>query len=335
MAPRILFVRSSYEDYLADSLLHGLRLELGANVVDFPKAEFLYDTYPESLKKTLYGRGFTLYGSLPDLPVDRTRIEERLHRGEFDVLVFADLLRTSAELLHWVALAPQATKVLVDGGDSSELYPPPSLLRAEPLKVLSALRVAASRGRWLYFKREWDRSRSESILERTLAWLHPPSSATRGIAFSIPESKVRENPVPKTKRFPKHIVDAEVAAFVGAQTKYAFENEQAYYDDLASSRFGITTKRAGWDCMRHYEIAANGTVPCFRDLNLKAPECAPQGLNDTNAIQYRDVSDLMAKTDQLTDDAYEALRSGALAWARQNTTRVRARAFLETLGLGA
>ena len=30
--------------------------------------------------------------------------------------------------------------------------------------------------------------------------------------------------------------------------------------------FGVTRKKAGWDCMRHLEIMANGAVPFFTDL---------------------------------------------------------------------
>lgn len=333
--PKILFVRSTCEDYLADSLLHGLRSVLGVNVVDIPKAEFVYNSYPESLRRTLYGRGFSLYGDLQDETVDRTRIEDRLRAGEFDILIFADLNRTSTELIRYTSLAKHALVVLVDGADSSELYPQPSLLRADPLKILAALRIAGAGDRWRYFKREWSSS-PRRLRTRLTAWLNPSTISTHPIAFSIPESKVRDatalSAIPKRKEFPSHIVDVEVAAHLGAQTKYAFENEAAYYDDLASSRFGITTKRAGWDCMRHYEIAANGAVPCFRDLHLKESTCAPHGLNETNTISYTDVRDLIAKTTRLSDDAYATLRMGAMQWARDNTTRRRAEQFLNALG---
>lgn len=334
--PKILYVRSTYEDYLSDTLLHGLRSILGASVVDVPKAEFVYDTYPAALRQSLYGRGFSVYADLKDEAVDRTRIEDRLRSGEFNLLVFADLGRTSTELNRYTSLAKGAKVVLLDGADTSELYPQLSLFRTNPLSVLPALRVAAARGAWAYFKRE--RSTSPPRLRtRSLRWLNPAPSAIHSIAFSIPESKVRSESVlsktPKRKEFPSHIVDVEVAAYLGAQTKYAFENEAAYYDDLASSRFGITTKRAGWDCMRHYEIAANGAVPCFRNLHLKESTCAPHGLNATNSISYTDVHDLMEKTKRLSNDHYAALRQGAMKWARDNTTRRRAEEFLGTLGI--
>jgi len=334
MKPRILLLRSTYEDYLADSLLHGLRTVLGSNAVDFPKAEFLYSNYPESFRQSLYGRGFTLYLDLVDIPVQRSRIDDRLRMNEFDVVLFADLVRTSTELVRATSMAKQSRIVLVDGADSNQLYPQPAIMRAEPMKSLVAMRIALSRRKWTYFKREWTAEASATdVVSRTLGWLRPKS--IHAIAFSIPESKVRDEAalvkIPKRKDFPSHIVDPEVAAHLGAQTKYAFENEAAYYDDLASSRFGITTKRAGWDCMRHYEIAANGAVPCFRDLHLKEATCAPHGLDETNSITYRNVDDLIQKTQRLSESEYAALRRGAMSWVRENTTRVRAKQFLDVV----
>jgi hypothetical protein len=112
-----------------------------------------------------------------------------------------------------------------------------------------------------------------------------------------------------------------------------FDTEADYYADLGRSRFGITTKREGWDAMRHYEIAANGCVPCFRDLDRKPAASAPHGLDETNSITYRDVDHLMAQVGQIGDDRYAELQAGALGWARANTTRRRAEEFLAAVGI--
>ena len=139
---------------------------------------------------------------------------------------------------------------------------------------------------------------------------------------------------PKDRLLASHVVDAEVAERVGAQTAYAFDSEDAYRADLQRARFGVTTRRAGWDCLRHYELAANGCVPCFRDLDRKPPLCAPFGLDESNCVPYRDADDLLAKLERIDDSRYAELQAGALAWARANTTRERARQFLATLGFG-
>ncbi|MCP4653194.1 MAG: hypothetical protein GY858_07415 [Candidatus Omnitrophica bacterium] len=53
----------------------------------------------------------------------------------------------------------------------------------------------------------------------------------------------------------------------------------------------FTIKKAGWDCMRHYEIAANHTVPCFYKLSEKPKNCAPHGLVDMENVVAFDSAD--------------------------------------------
>jgi len=52
------------------------------------------------------------------------------------------------------------------------------------------------------------------------------------------------------------------------RSTYTFGTQDSYYDQYATSLFGITMKKAGWDCMRHYEILAAGAVPYMLDLEL-------------------------------------------------------------------
>ena len=47
---------------------------------------------------------------------------------------------------------------------------------------------------------------------------------------------------------------------------YTFTNEIDYYEEYSKSWFAHTKKKAGWDCLRHYEIMMNGCVPIFEDL---------------------------------------------------------------------
>jgi hypothetical protein len=118
----------------------------------------------------------------------------------------------------------------------------------------------------------------------------------------------------------------------GTALRYAFASEEDYYADLRASRFAITTKKAGWETLRHYENAASGAVPCFRDLHRKPPTAAPFGLDESNCVAYRDARELLARLEAIGDAEYERLRAGALAWARRNTTRVRALELLGALG---
>lgn len=78
------------------------------------------------------------------------------------------------------------------------------------------------------------------------------------ITFSIPKCKIIETIQQKTKLLSSLIP--------GKIETYIYSNETDYYDEYRKSLFAITTKKGGWDCMRHYEILANGCIPYFPDI---------------------------------------------------------------------
>jgi hypothetical protein len=336
-APRVLFLHANSEEYMADSLLHGLRLVLGEDVVDVPRRDALYDDLTDERRAALYGRGFTLYGRLPEMPIDRQGWFDRALSGEFAIVVFADIWRFWAP---WLQLRPRLRElrqrgvklVAVDGGDGTFLFPHGPRwwrqMRPWPLPRVE--------GRIEVFKRE---------LAPSTAWsraygLLPPALAgrlllrnVRPLAFSIPEDRLATGQEEKRKLLATHVVDPEVAELVSdGRTSYAFDSEDAYFDDLRGSRFGVTTRKAGWETLRHYEIAASGCVPCFRDLDRKPPRTPPFGLDSSNCVAYSDARELLSRLEAIDDDAYATLRAGALQWARRNTTRARALQLLAALG---
>lgn len=77
------------------------------------------------------------------------------------------------------------------------------------------------------------------------------------ISFSFPTSKVNFK---KDKNKDK--------AFITPLDRktYIYNDEESYYNDYRESRFGITLKKAGWDCLRHYEILGNGCIPLFINI---------------------------------------------------------------------
>jgi hypothetical protein len=79
------------------------------------------------------------------------------------------------------------------------------------------------------------------------------------ISFSIPKEKIVSHIPEKTKLL--------ATIIPGKPETYIYGNSEIdYYIDYRRSIFGMTTKKAGWDCMRHYEIMANGCIPYFPDL---------------------------------------------------------------------
>jgi hypothetical protein len=83
------------------------------------------------------------------------------------------------------------------------------------------------------------------------------------LQFSISEEKMVETIPEKDRDF----------AFIipGKTETYIYTEEIDYYKDYQRSYFAITCKKAGWDCMRHYEILANGCIPYFDDLEKCDP----------------------------------------------------------------
>ncbi|HWK28863.1 MAG TPA: hypothetical protein VNS09_20040 [Solirubrobacter sp.] len=326
MPPKVLFLAEPGEDYVADSLFHGLRTLLGADAVDVPRRDPLYAG--ADLGRPLYGRGFGLYRLLEDIPVDRERALERAADGEFDLVVSGSIWRDWDWWVRaWRTVGTRARHAVVDGADVQWMYPyGPTWWRSPRRWTLPRAHRRAA-----YFKRE--RSRLTGWL-RYYGLVPPPLSdhvPILPVAISYPAEKIVDRVGEKTRLFQTHIVDPELADGV---TGYAFEDEDAYRADLASARYGITVKRDGWDALRHYEIAAAGTVPAYRQLMRKPPGCAPFGLRPgVNCLAYDDAAHLRAQIDRIPDALYAELAEGALAWARENTTVRSAERFLAAAGV--
>jgi hypothetical protein len=83
------------------------------------------------------------------------------------------------------------------------------------------------------------------------------------IQFSISETKMVPNIPAKHKDF-AFIIPGDVRTYI-------YNQESDYYGDYQQSYFAVTYAKSGWDCMRHYEILANGCIPYF--VNLE--QCPP------------------------------------------------------------
>ena len=330
---KILFFTSSNEDYLGDSLLHGMRQLYGRDCVDYPKCEILYKDCPQHILNQVRGKGFTLYtGLLEDIVVDRFNIEDKIKSNYFNLIVISDIQRQFGWFVQFRPWLNSTNTVIIDGSDTSQPYPARGFWWRKPYYWL----LPNAHKDFLYFKREWTSDTHfhlwMRLLPKKIRTKLPQPKNLREISFSIPDCKIVTKLPDKRKDFPTHIVDPELASLIpNSHTTYAFDSEQKYYADLQESRFGITTKRAGWDCLRHYEIAANGTVPCFRNLSNKQKHCAPHGLTEENTIFYNNASDLIERLSKISQDDYKYLQLGALDWARNNTTAQQARKLISKI----
>jgi len=94
----------------------------------------------------------------------------------------------------------------------------------------------------LYFKRE----------------LHISHPNLLPITFGYPTCKLTTPNKNKTQEY--------ATCIPGQPETYIFKEEQPYYEDYQKSYYGVTMKKAGWDCMRHYEILGNYCMPYFIGL---------------------------------------------------------------------
>lgn len=341
--PSILYITAQASDFLADSLLHGLRSLLGANVVDYPRCRLLDASLDDETKRTMHGRGFTLYGRMPDAEgdaVDRDRVWERVAAGEFDLVIFSSIWRQFDQFIKERKVLRGCRTVLIDGEDRPMYFPWSGTIAR---RGFGRLVVAAWAARGMV---RFMRERPESWVSPSF-WRKPwtigshficggavAAAPPRTIAFSIPQELIVQEVPRKDRVFFDHVVDADTARYIpGSSTAHLYHSESLYFDGLSRSKFAITCKRAGWDCLRHYEIAARGCVPCFRLLGRKPPNCAPHGLQDgVNCLAYSEPLDLFERVAAMTEGQYQALALGAISWAQENTTVRRASEVLSSLG---
>jgi hypothetical protein len=327
---RILYFNHPDEDYLADGLLIGLLNTSSVEVYQYPVKNILYrgDTSGASIR----GGGFTLYHTIEgDMPT--TADPDQLSVADtFDLVIFSNIQRQYPYFRKYLPFLKGKQVWVIDGEDTPAMYP----YHGGFWRVPSKWFYPAAHKYFPYFKREWTPDtiayRYYKFPMRGLLKFFPAVRNLQTISFSIPNNKIVSATPRKTKLFTSHIVDAEVAGRVEHSSVNAvFADEQSYYADIQESRFGITTKRAGWDCLRHYEIAANGAVICFRDLDKKPETCAPHGLvAGENCISYSSFDDLQLKTQNLASEGYDALVANSLKWIRKQTCEYKARNMLNT-----
>jgi hypothetical protein len=142
------------------------------------------------------------------------------------------------------------------------------------------------------------------------------------ISFAIPTNKVVTNTT-KTRPY-------SICTPLDRKT-YIYNNERDYYDGYRESCFGVTVKKAGWDCMRHYEILANDCIPVFPDL-YKCPELTmvhfPKKLCNDVLCKFGNKNTYPAHYFNVYDEYKEMFREHTIKY---NTTKALAIYFIDTI----
>ena len=215
---------------MCDMIFHGARSLYGEDCIDSTPADYMYNDISEQDKHNLYGHGFNYAGLLPRIDIDRTNIREKILDHYYDLVVYGLGLKHGYNLYFndVVKAYKQNEIVLIDGNDTP--YPYYELIE----KRLG-----------LYFKRElvYQQDNFEEGNE------YFP------LSYCIPKSQVVTTPVLKLKK------DQFVA--MPNHKPYQFRSEDEYNKNYQKSMFALTRRKNGWDCLRHYEIVANGCLPVF------------------------------------------------------------------------
>lgn len=126
------------------------------------------------------------------------------------------------------------------------------------------------------------------------------------ISMAVPTELVQENNLNKIKLFGN--------IYPGVVETYNFKTEKSYFDDYKQSYYGVTCKKGGWDCLRHYEILANNCIPYFLDLE----NCPPLTLHNFPKSIILETNKYAAKN--LIHPNYNEINQTLLQYTRQHLT---------------
>ena len=290
---KILYISDTVlEDYLCDSLLHGFLSLPNVTTIDFGRRWMLYKTDFESGARSLNKIRGRGF-SLYGLLAENNVDREDIS-GKLKSHFFDLVVYGNVfRTLEYISLV-------------LENYKPQEILFVDGEDHPWLYPGLIQRG--LYFKRE---------LRHTIKGVFP-------IHFAIPECKLSTGPVSKEKLFAQ--VDPR------DKSSYIFGNEAEYYADYQKSFFAMTMQKAGWDCLRHYEILANQCIPNF--LNLI--ECPLQTMTRFPKLEAYQAATLIEKRGAeyfLTkegQDVYTFLLGKLVRWTHQYlTTKALAQYVLE------
>ena len=89
------------------------------------------------------------------------------------------------------------------------------------------------------------------------------------IAYCIPDEYIVDD---DTALSNKHIIISDLIPGQIETYRFGQDEEEEYKAMYRESLFAYTRKKGGWDCLRHYEIMANGCMPIFKELDKCPPE---------------------------------------------------------------
>lgn len=227
-------------DYQADMLYHGLfNLDL-----EWLRASQEMWHMHRSAKgwsdfHKIWGKGFTMYGNLPDdIDTTTTGTEEATH---IIVPIHHTLAQHTDAIIRQISslelLCPQAKYAVIDGWDRTDIN-------------TTLLQFCKDKGH-KYFKREC------TFTDETV----------KPISFAFPKEKIPSLNFIEPRNYDiAPLIPVNQSIDSSYMSTYIYDDEESYYSMYQDSVFALTSKKGGWDTLRHYEIMANGAIPIFVDI---------------------------------------------------------------------
>lgn len=236
-------------DYLGNLVVAELLSNTDITVYITEIPAFLFPDYSEPTN-IMYGMGYTITKKVPleyknAIVVNEDYIEELLSQRTMDLIVYASVRRKfrpphrrlkykheeqPCDFFHIVTkYYPKEKIIAFEGEDDNDFLD----------DVL---------GKVTYYKRELLPCDVNKAL---------PVSFSFPSYWNMPEDYFEDEKV--------HILAEYSPKTVGKR----FDSEKDYYRQYSKALFGYTMKKAGWDCMRHYEILAAGALPYFENIETK------------------------------------------------------------------
>ena len=229
---KILYIHSTnndyefYNDYMNDLLLHGLRELYGNNVIDYPGCWYLYND-----------------------EINQRELEEKRFWGKGFTIrnILKNFASIDREDIKQKIKNKYFDLVIYGSIRRSDLFFDEIVKYNNKFIFIDGeddnyIETKYS-NQGLYFKRE----------------LLSEDHRIKPISFAIPKSKILK----EIDYHPKNILAPLIP---GKLNTYIYDNESSYYEMYKKSIFALTYKKAGWDCLRHYEILMNGCIPLFLDI---------------------------------------------------------------------
>lgn len=297
---KVLFVSIGNQvDYQCDCLFHGLCSLSNIDVYILSDYKYMFHGNDKDYLSKQYGMGFTITNRIPVVKKHKHSLEEAsqyISQKYYDFIVYGSIWRCDSLLDIVLQYYKKNSIAFIDGEDFDfgvriqrrvkGLIKFPTFYSKWRDKAI----MMANKG--LYFKRE--------LRDCDRCYFYP-------ISFAFPE----ENIVNSISE--KHQLQATIIP--GKLDTYIYKNEMDYYKDYQVSEFGITVKKAGWDCMRHYEILGNGCIPYFPHI-LDSPKATMVNfpkvtINETNKLY---------ETGSYSSQLYQYYAEMLLAYTRENLT---------------